>query len=299
MHRLFRFACACLLALPAVLSAAISVAPGAQAQQTLLTDWKPVCICKSGHPKRQDRIIAVFRITDDNKAELKRKINQGRLGLSQYATFHGKACGEPKMCGTSYDFKTKKRYPNIPIAGPVTVRINMMINAPAKREKGSRVYRLREKWFRVGHRFKIGGKPMSRDLAKATVESANRVTVWRPLCICRSGHPNRKDRITAVFRITKKNRAEMRRKMRQGRLGLRQHARLVGPACSEAKLCGTSYDFKTKERFPNTPIAGPVTIRINMLMNAPVQRPRDAYQYRLVEERFRVGKRFTIGGKPQ
>ena len=281
-----------------IAGAALLAAPAAQAAANL-TEWEPVCICKSGHPDRGNRITAVFRITDENKASMRRKISQGRLGLGQYATFKGPACSRPKLCGTSYDFKTKKRFPNTPIAGPVTVRINMMMNAPAKRDRGSRVYRLREKWFKVGHRFRIGGKPTSRDSAKASVESANRVTVWRPACICRSGHPNRKDRITAVFRITDANKTVMRRKMSQGRLGLRQRARLVGGACSQAKLCGTSYDFKTKERFPNTPIAGPVTIKINMLLNAPVKRPRGSQEYQLVPERFRVGKRFTIGGKPE
>lgn len=289
MQRLILIACAFLLAIPAA-------APAARAQ-TSLTDWNPVCICKSGHPKYSDRVTAVFRITDANKAALQSKIQQGRLGLRQYATFHAKACGEPKMCGRSYDFKSKTYYPNTPISGPVTVRINMMSNAPSHRPKGAKTYQLHESFFQVGRSFRIGGKPMSRDEAKMAVESVNRVTVWRPACICRSGHPDRKDQVTAVFRITDKNQAEMKRKMREGRLGLRQAARLVGPACSEAKMCGTSYDFKTKERFPNTPIAGPVTIRINMLMNAPVRRPRDAQEYKLVEDRFRVGHRFTIGGK--
>jgi hypothetical protein len=289
MPRLILIACAVLLAIPAA-------APAARAQ-TSLTDWNPVCICKSGHPKYSDRVTAVFRITEANKAALQSKIEQGLLGLRQYATFHAKACGEPKMCGRSYDFKSKTYYPNTPISGPVTVRINMMSNAPSHRPKGAKAYQLNERFFQVGRSFRIGGKPMSRDEAKMAVESVNRVTVWRPACICRSGHPDRKDQVTAVFRITDKNQAEMKRKMREGRLGLRQAARLVGSACSDATMCGTSYDFKTKERFPNTPIAGPVTIRINMLMNAPVRRPRDAQEYKLVEDRFRVGHRFTIGGK--
>jgi hypothetical protein len=288
MQRLILIACAMLL--PA--------APAAKAQ-VKLTEWRPVCICKSGHPERGDRITAIFRISDANKAELRRKITQGRLGLGQYATLRGPACGQPKLCGRSYDFKSKTYYPNTPIAGPVTVRINMLMNAPAKRDRGAKAYRLREKWFRIGHRYRVGGKPVSRDEAKASVESANRVTVWQPLCICRSGHPERGDRITAVFRITDGNKAAMRRKMRQGRLGLRQRARLIGAACAETRICGTTYDFKTKERFPNTPIAGPVTIRINMLLNAPVKRPRGASEYRLVEDRFRVGKRFKIGGRPE
>jgi hypothetical protein len=42
-----------------------------------------------------------------------------------------------------------------------------------------------------------------------------------------------------------------------------------------------------------------VTIRINMLLNVPVRRPRGSQEYQLVEDRFRVGRRFTIGGKPQ
>jgi len=291
MQRLILIACAFLLALPAGI-------PTARAESSL-TDWKPVCICKSGHPKRQDRITAVFRITDENRAELKKKIDEGRLGLRQYATFHGKTCSEPKMCGRSYDFKEKKYYPNTPISGPVTVRINLMSNAPSHRPRGKKKYELNERFFKVGRTFKIGGKPTSRDAAKSAAESANRVTVWRPTCICRSGHPDRKDRITAIFRITDKNQAAMKRKMSEGRMGLRQTARLVGPACSQAKLCGTTRDYKTKERFANTPIAGPVTIRINMLLNAPVKRPRGSQEYQLVEERFRVGHRFTIGGKPQ
>jgi len=295
MQRLILIACTILLAIPAGLSAGMSAARA----QTSLTDWNPVCICKSGHPKYSDRITAVFRITDANKAGLKKKIDQGRLGLRQYATFHAKACGEPKMCGRSYDFKSKTYYPNTPISGPVTVRINMMSNAPAHRPKGKKTYELNERFFRVGHNFRIGGKPVSRDEAKVAVESANRVTVWRPACICRSGHPDRKNRITAVFRITDKNQAEMKRKMRQGRLGLGQKARLDGAACDQPKLCGTTYDFKTKERYPNTPIAGPVSIRINMLVNAPVKRPRGALLYELVEDRFSVGRRFRIGGSPQ
>ncbi|MEJ2121622.1 MAG: hypothetical protein P8Z76_13120 [Alphaproteobacteria bacterium] len=277
MQRLILIACAALLALPAGMSAGLSAAWA----QTSLTDWKPVCICKSGHPRYKDRITAVFRITDKNKAGLKKKIDQGRLGLRQYATLHGKACGEPK------------------ISGPVTVRINMLSNAPSHRPKGKKRYELNERFFKVGRRFRIGGKPVSRDEARVAVESANRVTVWRPTCICRSGHPDRKDRITAVFRITDKNQAEMKRKLRQGRLGLGQKARLEGAACDRPKLCGTTYDFKTKERYPNTPIAGPVSVRINMLVNAPVKRPRGALLYRLVEKRFHVGKRFKIGGKPQ
>ena len=291
MQRLILFAATFLLAIPAAI-------PAARAQ-TSLTDWNPVCICKSGHPERGDRITAVFRITDANKAELQSKIQQGRLGLRQYATFRGKACGEPKMCGRTYDFKSKTYYPNTPITGPVTVRISMMSNAPSHRPKGAKTYQLNERYFKTGRSFRIGGKTMSRDEAKAAVEAVNRVTVWRPTCICRSGHPERPDRITAIFRITDANKAAMKSKMREGRLGLRQAARLVGPACSEAKLCGTSYDFKTKERFPNTPIAGPVTIRINMLMNAPVKRPRGGQEYQLVEDRFRVGGRFTVGGKSQ
>jgi hypothetical protein len=291
MQRLILIACAFLLALPAGISAARA--------ESSLTDWKPVCICKSGHPKRQDRITAVFRITDANRAELKKKIDEGRLGLRHYATFHGKTCGEPKMCGRSYDFKEKKYYPNTPISGPVTVRINFMSNAPSHKPRGAKRYQLNERFFKTGRTFRIGGKPTSRDVAKSAVESANRVTVWRPTCICRSGHPKRQDRITAIFRITRKNQAEMKRKMREGRMGLRQAARLEGPACSEAKLCGTTRDYKTKERFPNTPIAGPVTIRINMLLNVPVRRPRGSQEYQLVEDRFRVGRRFTIGGKPQ
>ncbi|MDH3235301.1 MAG: hypothetical protein OEQ29_17415 [Alphaproteobacteria bacterium] len=281
-----------------IICTALLAAPTAQAAANL-TEWTPVCICKSGHPERGDRITAIFRITDDNKAAMRRKISQGRLGLGQYATLRGGACDQPKLCGRSYDFKSKTYYPNTPIAGPVTVRINMLMNAPAKRDKGSRVYRLNPKWFRVGHNFKVGGKPTSRDAAKAAIESANRVTVWRPICICRSGHPDRQDRITAIFRITDANKAAMRRKMRDGRLGLRQTARLVGGACDQPRMCGTTRDYKTKERFPNTPIAGPVTIRINMLLNAPVKRPRGAQEYQLVEDRFRVGKRFTIGGKSQ
>jgi len=285
MTRLILIACAMMLAAPAAMA------------EVKLTEWTPACICKSGNPERSERITAVFRITDANKAAMRRKISQGRLGLGQYATLRGKACGQPKLCGRSYDFKQKKYYPNTPIAGPVTVRINMLINAPAKRDRGAKVYRLNKKWFRVGHSFKVGGKPTSRDVAKASIESASRVTVWRPVCICRSGHPDRTDRITAVFRITDANKAAMMRKMRDGRLGLRQNARLVGTACDRPKVCGTTYDFKTKERFPNTPIAGPVTIRINMLMNAPVKRPRGAQEYQLVEDRFRVGQRFKIGGK--
>jgi len=285
MTRLILIACAALLA-----------APAAQAQMKL-TDWTPVCICKSGHPERGNRVSAIFRITDANKASLRRKISQGRLGLGQFATFKGPACSQPKLCGRSYDFKTKKRYPNKPIAGPVTVRINMMMNAPAKRERGTKVYRLREKFFRVGNKFTVGGKPMSRDAARISVQSANRVTQWSPICICRSGHPKRQDRVTAVFRITDANEKVMRRKMSEGRLGLRQRARLVGGTCSKAKLCGRSYDFKSKTYYPNTPIAGPVTISISMMANAPVKRPRGGQEYRLVEERFRVGKRFTIGGK--
>jgi len=292
MHRTIPIACALLLALP------VATSP-ARAQQTSLTDWNPVCICKSGHPDRQDRLTAIFRITDENKAELEKKIAQGRLGLRQYATFHAKVCGEPKLCGDTYDFKTKIKYPNTPIAGPVTVRISMMSNAPSKRPQGSQIYQMDARFFRVGHTFRIGGKPMSRDEAKSAVESVNRVTVWRPACICRSGHPDRKDAITAVFRITDKNQAELKQKMREGRLGLRQAARLEGPACGDAQMCGTSYDFKTKQRFPNTPIAGPVRIRINMLLNAPVRRPRDANDYQLVEDRFRVGHRITIGGKTE
>jgi len=298
MRRPIPIACACLLAMlsaPLALMAPSARAAGAQGP---LTEWTPACICRSGVPKQGDRITAVFRITEANKDELKRKIDGGRLGLGQYATLKGEPCDQPKLCGRSYDFKTKKYVPNTPISGPVTLRITMMANAPARRRKGARHYSLYEKWFRVGHSFRIGGKPTSRAAARATIEAANRVTVWRPVCICKSGHPKRRDQVTAIFRITDANKDAMMRKMRDGRLGLRQSARLVGSACDRPKLCGTSYDFKTKERFANTPIAGPVTIRINMLLNAPVSKPRGAKAYRLVEKRFRVGHRFSVGGKP-
>ena len=208
MRRLTLIACACLLAVLSAPPALLAPAARAAGAQGPLTEWTPVCICKSGIPKRGDRITAVFRITDANKGELKRKINGGRLGLGQYATLKGEPCDQPKLCGRSYDFKTKKYFPNMPISGPVTLRITMMANAPARRQKGARHYSIYEKWFRVGHRFRIGGKPTSRagtkasiETAKASIETANRVTVWRPVCTSQTLAEPSPSPVVAIIRL--------------------------------------------------------------------------------------------------
>lgn len=280
-----------------------SFVPGGLAGAQDLTEWQPSCICKSTIPGRTD-IRAVFEITDENAEELRRKMSQGRLGLREYATLKGGVCSRPKLCGRSYDFKAKTWHPNEPISGPVTIRINMMSNAPVRRERGARRYSLRQERFQVGRRFTIGGKPLdptnarrSAAMARKAAAINTRVTTWRPACICRRTRPGR-DYVVAVFRVTDENAEEMRQKMSKGYMGLGATARFVGPACTSQTLCGRSYDFKTKTRYPNVPIAGPVQVRINMMINAPVKRNKETRIYEFQPQRFNVGKTFRIGGQP-
>ena len=295
-----RLVIACLAAGAAAMS---SIAAGGFAGAQDLTEWQPSCICKSTIPGRTD-VRAVFEITDENADELRRKMSQGRLGLREYATLKGGVCSRPRLCGRSYDFKAKTWHPNEPISGPVTIRINMLSNAPVSRQRGARRYSLREDRFRVGRKFTIGGKPLdptnarrSAAIARKAAAINSRVTTWRPACICRRTKPGR-DYVVAIFRVTDQNADEMRRKMSAGYMGLGANARFVGPACRSQKLCGRSYDFKTKTRYPNVPIAGPVQVRINMMINAPVKRNKETRIYEFQPQRFSVGKTFRVGGQP-
>ena len=148
----------CSAALAAVLfSIGLAAGSGASAEEAGV--WRPACICKSGVPDSKT-ISAVFIITEANSAALRKNIEAGLLGLDKHAKLLGKSCGKPKMCGTARGSKTKKRYPNTPIAGPVTIRISFISSAPINYGKASKDKKINEKLFKIGRKFKIGGKPV-------------------------------------------------------------------------------------------------------------------------------------------
>lgn len=148
----------CSVALAAALLS-VGLAAGSPASAEEAGVWKPVCICKSGVPDSKT-ISAVFVITKANAAALRKNIEAGLLGLGKHAKLLGESCGKPKMCGKTYWSKTKKRYQNTPIAGPVTIRISFMAATPTKYDSATRGYKLNEKRFKIGKEFKIGGKPV-------------------------------------------------------------------------------------------------------------------------------------------
>lgn len=148
----------CPAALAAVFfSIGLAAGPGASAEEAGV--WKPVCICQSGVPDSKT-ISAVFVITKANSGALRKNIEAGLLGLGKHATLLGKNCGDLKMCGKTSWSKTKKRYQNTPIAGPVTIRISYIASAPINYGKASKDKKVNEKRFKIGRQFLIGGKPV-------------------------------------------------------------------------------------------------------------------------------------------
>ena len=290
MRRLIPIACALLFAAAAMPAAGESFG---------ITDWPTVCICKSGDPVWQgDGLISGFvQVTEENRADLRKKIDEGRLSRGQFATFRGKGCDNRAVtCSRGFNLKLFKFYRNVEVPGPLTVRIETLPRGLFHRPKGATKGRLNERYFQVGQVFWIQGKWMTHFEAEDMIKSLNRVTTWRPACICRSDKPLLKNIVTGIFRITAKNQAEIRRKAHERRLHREQRARLVGPACDTPKLCTILYRPEARSRLPDIPMAGPVTIRIDRSFLAPTYVIGGPLGAKYVESRIQVGNLFMIGG---
>ncbi len=145
--------------------------------------------------------------------------------------------------------------------------------------------------------FSIALAAASVSLGLVAGASAEETGTWRPVCICQSGVPG-SDTVSAIFVITKANAGALRKNMEAGLLGLRRNATLLGKACGKPKMCGKTSWSKTKKTYQNTPIGGPVTIRISYMASAPVKYDRASKGYKFSEKRFKIGRQFLIGGKP-
>ncbi len=127
--------------------------------------------------------------------------------------------------------------------------------------------------------------------------SAEETGAWRPLYICKSGIPD-STRVFAVFKITKANAGALRKNIEAGLLAKRKRAMLLGKVKGTLQSCGKSTWLKDNKRYQNTPIGGPLTIRITSLAFAPLKFNPAGKGYVLSERRFKNGLQFMIMGKP-